>query len=232
MFPRALREIHQIEVTTYCNLRCHYCPSPKLQRPYEHMRMSVFERALEWCEHYSSKGTQMELSLTGLGESTLHPHFADMLRMARKALPKQEILFSTNGLPSFTEQVAMVCRDFRIGVYVSLHRPEMAGRTVELCKRYGIIRQVNAAAAVSAFDWAGQLDWFVSAPKTNCDYLAQGWGVVLVDGRITQCCIDAHGKGGIGHVNDLPGTVWTQPFDLCNGCHMTIPPTEEVQKYK
>lgn len=188
------------------------------------MTWEVFERAMEWVKFLYDRGLEKELSFTGIGESTLHPRFIDMLDYARNMCPSLPIVFSTNGLPSFTDEIAESCVRLDVGVMVSLHRPEVAGRTVKKAFELGILKYVNNAFAVSAFDWAGQVPtWFNTAQSVPCDYLKQGWGVVLADGKITTCCIDSEGLGVVGTVWDKPGSLFLKPFDLCKNCHMKVP---------
>ena len=186
------------------------------------MTLETFERSLEWCKHFDEQGTQHELSLTGIGETLLHPQWHDLARMSREALPDTYINFSTNGLLLDDEACAFLAQ-YEIKVYVSLHRPEKAGPAINAARRHGILDAANASAAISSFDWAGQVDWEVSAPADRCEWLYAGWGNVLVDGRISTCCLDAAAKGVIGHVDDDPakGAI-TQPFSLCGPCHQTI----------
>ncbi|HEV8642064.1 MAG TPA: hypothetical protein VGV13_13270 [Methylomirabilota bacterium] len=116
---------------------------------------------------------------------------------------------------------------YRPQIHVSLHRPEKAGPAIEAAKRHGLLGGLNPAPMTRAFDWAGQVDWFVSAPPMVCEFLRSGWGMALVDGRITTC-LDASAKGVIGHVDDpfesltRPGT-GLAPFSLCSPCHMQVP---------
>jgi hypothetical protein len=107
--------------------------------------------------------TQGELSLTGIGETLLHPEWADLVRLAREALPTNYINFSTNGL-LLTDSVCEVLAEHGIRVWVSLHRPEKAGPALNRAARWGILDGPNASAATSSFDWAGQIDWEVTAP--------------------------------------------------------------------
>lgn len=222
-YPRPIAEIHQIEVTTLCNLRCVYCPSPRLEKhrgqPKQHMDPAIFERAVWWARRLPNQG---ELSLTGIGETLLHPDWQDFVAIARRALPTNYLNFSTNGL-LLDEAACEVLARHRFKVYVSLHRPEKAGPALQLAKRYGILAAENASAATSAFDWAGQVDWYVSAPAAPCEWLRQGWGNVLVDGRITTCCLDAAGAGVVGTVHDEPGSLSIRPYGLCDGCHLQVP---------
>lgn len=229
-YPRPVQSIHQIEITSHCNLRCVYCPSRNLEeiRGQEKMFMErdVFARALEWAEHFEDvKGTQNELSITGIGEAIMHPDFIEYCEMARQALPDNFICLSTNGI-LLTNAIAKKLASMNIRLFVSLHRPEKAGKAIEIAKRHGILNGVNAAFATSSFDWAGQVEnWHVSAETTPCEYLRSGWAVVLVDGRITTCCLDAEGKDGvIGTVwDDIETGLEMKPFSLCTNCHMSVP---------
>jgi hypothetical protein len=225
-YPRPVTSVHQIEVTTFCNLRCVYCPSPKLEKhrgqPKMHMDLPTFGRALEWAMHLDRDGTQGELSITGIGETLMHPDWMTLIAEARGALPHAYINFSTNGLLLDDNACAFLAKH-EIKVFVSLHRPEKAGPAIERAKAHGILETHNASAAISSFDWAGQVDWHVSAPPAPCEWLRQGWANILVDGRISTCCLDAAGVGIVGHVNDNPAHgAQLAPYSLCAGCHQTI----------
>jgi len=61
--PRKIESLHQIELSSRCNLRCVYCPSPKLQRPKVDMSEEHFLRALEWVDYLVKRGTQIEINM-------------------------------------------------------------------------------------------------------------------------------------------------------------------------
>jgi hypothetical protein len=195
-----------------------------MQRPKEDMTWETYQQALVWVKHFLSLGQQRELSFTGIGESTMHPRFLDMLESARALHATMPIVFSTNGLPTFTEEIAKECARLNVEVMVSLHRPEVAGKAIELCKKHGVLKYINTQFADNAFDWAGTVkNWYVSAPKLVCEYLRSGWGVVLFDGKITTCCLDSENKGVVGTVWDAPGSLSLQAYSLCSTCHMQLP---------
>jgi hypothetical protein len=222
-YRRRVEQIHQIEVTTRCNLRCPYCPSPNLPREKQDMTWEVFEQSLEVVRFFVRRGTQGELSLTGIGESLLHPRFVEMVACARETIgDDRPLVIATNGL-LLDEAMCRAVKRYRPLVFISLHRPEKAGPAVELAKAYGILAGVNASAVTSAFNWAGQVDWYVTAPKIHCEYLRSGWAVILCDGRITTCCLDASGTGVVGSVLGDPSSLVLQPYSLCASCHMQVP---------
>jgi hypothetical protein len=228
-YPRPVRDIHQIELTTRCNLRCHYCPHfPELPRKKEDMALEVFIRAMALVNHFVEEGTQTELSLTGIGESLLHPDFLDMVKAARDVIgPQRRLTITTNGL-ELTEEICAGIAPYKPSVFISLHRPEKAGLAIERAKKYGILAGVNNSFATASFNWAGtQKNWFASAAKIPCEYLRSGWGVILVDGRVTTCCLDPDGSGVVGTIWDDPETLMLKPWGTtekgCAQCHMEIP---------
>lgn len=227
-YPRAVTTIKQLEPTSLCNLKCVYCPYPTMPRAKIHMERGVFGRTLEWVRHFVQQGTQGELSLTGIGESLLHPEIIEMFARAREAIgPDRTLVLSTNGI-LLDDAMAQALGRSNVMVYVSNHRPEVAGRAVEVARLAGIFAGLNTAAATSSLDWAGQVDWPVSAPRRVCAFLQNGWGVVLSDGRITTCCMDADGSGVVGTVDDEPGSLGMKPYRLCPDCQDDPPADEAV----
>lgn len=231
MYPRPVREIHQIELTTRCNLRCHYCPHyPKLPRAKEDMSWETFYAAMKLVGHFVAQGTQTELSLTGIGESLLHPCFLDMVAYAREVIgPQRLLVITTNGL-LLTEELAEQLKPYKPRVFVSLHRPEKAAFAVQWAKKHEILAGYNNSFATSSFDWAGyQKNWteIRSAPKIKCDYLGRGWAVVLVDGRVATCCLDVDGASSVGTIWDAPDSLQLKPWGTekvgCTKCHMQVP---------
>lgn len=217
-----IRSVHQIEITSRCNLRCRYCPSPNLQRPKMDMSMDTFLAAMDLIRYFISKNTQhSELNLAGIGESTIHPDFLDYVQIARDTYPWGDLVLATNGV-AFTEEMALALRSMRVGVYVSLHRPERAGPAIELCRKYDLLRGVSADPSINSVDWAGQVKWHVSTnmKKAKCYWVKNGWVMVMADGRLTTCSFDASGVGVVGTVKDRDCEV--KPYELCSKCHLDV----------
>lgn len=218
-YPIAVRSVGQIELTSRCNLRCVYCPHPKMTRPKIDMTWEIYEKALDLAEYYLKRKTQRTLWLHGLGESTLHPEFAKMFRHARARLPNAQIGISSNGV-SFTKEHAEAMAECNGILHFSLHRPEKVMPAAQLAKEAGIKSiTVHANFALSAFNWAGQVDWEVEKKESNaCHWLRDAWCNILADGDIISCCMGAEKQGLIGNVNSTPAELLTKPFDLCKTC--------------
>lgn len=221
--PRPINSVHQIEITSRCNLKCSYCPSPNLGRPKVDMSIETFQRALKWVKHYVSVGTQKELNLAGIGESTIHPRFIEMLGLARDVVGDDvKIIFATNGIQITDEQVAAM-EPYHPEVWVSLHQPKKAAEAVSLYRKYGLLKGFSIDPSTNANDWAGQVKWKTDFPGSMaCQWLRGGWVMVMADGRITTCCLDATGDGVIGHVDDIIDSLQSKPWSLCKGCHQEI----------
>jgi len=218
---KPIRAIHQIEMTSRCNLRCRYCTHPKMPRPKMDMDESTFLASLKWVKFFQEKRPHPELNLAGIGESTLHPEFVRYVHLAREAVgPYIDLILATNGL-LMTEQLARAIAPARPKVWVSLHRPERAGPAVEALRNAGIFAGTSSDPSLAAVDWAGQVQWHVSAKKgLPCPWIASSMVMVMSDGRITRCCFDSTGDGVIASVGDDLSQFSQSPYDLCSTCHL------------
>ena len=222
MFP--IRHIHQIEMTSRCNLRCRYCPSPHLPRPKIDMTEAYYKQTLRWARHFMiAAGGQRELNLAGIGESTLHPDFVRFVFLAREAMGDGVMLaLATNGL-LMTDELAAAIAPARPAVWVSMHRPEKAGPAVEVLKKHNLLYGVSVDPALAAIDWAGQVKWHVSAgAKRECQWVKHGRVFVMADGRVSRCCLDASGVGVFAHVDDDLRRFETSPYVLCRTCDQDV----------
>jgi hypothetical protein len=186
------------------------------------MEWKTFERTLEHVRHLVKAGTQGEVSLTGIGEAILYPRFIEAMWLVREAIGDRTLIVSTNGL-AMTEQIAREMAKAKVGVYVSLHRPEVAAPAMQMLARAGVAQGHNYGFVDSSLDWAGQVQWHVSAPRAQCGYLSRGWAVVRQDGSVDACCMDAHDLYPVGSVMDELGSLMTHATKLCESCNFYVP---------
>lgn len=214
--------IHQIEMTSRCNLRCRYCTHPKMPRAKMDMKDEVFSQALLQASRCVRWYGQDELNLCGIGESTIHPLFVEYVHRARSAVGwNVRLTMATNGL-EMTDELAQAIKPAKPMVWVSAHRPEKAGPAIEALKRAGILSGVSVDPSVASVDWAGQVDWHVSASPSPCPWVKGGRVMVTAEGKLTTCCYDSADLGVIGTIWDDIQNIRTRPYSLCATCHQIL----------
>jgi hypothetical protein len=220
-----VQEIHELELSSRCNLACIYCPHPTMTREKADMTWDTFRLAMEHVRYYVKAGTQTELALTGIGEAILHEHFEDVLFLCRQVIGwDRRLTVSTNGI-EVTDSLAASFRRAKAEPYVSLHRPEVASLAVRKFVDAGLRVTTNTAFADNSMDWAGQVKWPVLTERGvhPCRYLRDGWAVIRQNGSIDMCCHDALDLYPIGHVRDRPGTLMRRVLPLCEKCFLVVP---------
>lgn len=223
----AITTVTNIEITSRCSNKCDYCPHPEQHKHREvgDMDIVTYGRALKLVEHCIQKGTQRELNLHGVGEPTMHPHIIKYVEMARKIVPLNiPISINTNG-NHMTLELAQGLRDAGISkIDLTAHNARTTERTIKILKKAGIIGSVNMDFATTPNNWGGQIEWTDSVDyQLFCNWLDRGQCMVMSDGNITACCIDAFGAGVFGHLDQDFDTLYTTDFKLCKSCHHEIP---------
>lgn len=218
-----LSEVHQIEVSSKCNLSCVYCVHHKVMtRKKEHMELHVFQKTLDLCRYLWRCQTQKEIWLHGLGESLLHPEFTKYCEYARKALPGLAIRVSTNG-ELLTQEHVDCMADLGIRLHISIHNPGKLGNTPMIASKAGILEYMASNPVIEPNNWGGQIDWPVYNSPYKCGWLVNGWSIVLANGDITTCCFDATGEGVVGNINQPIAELVEleiKPWRVCKTCNL------------
>jgi len=94
LLPRQadLRKLY-VEPTTGCNLTCRICMRNVWEDPVAHMDLEVFRQLME---QTAALPELQRIVFSGLGEPLTHPHFLDMVRLARQR--GLAVTVGTNGL--------------------------------------------------------------------------------------------------------------------------------------
>jgi hypothetical protein len=226
--------LHQIEISSRCQLGCVYCLQPRLTRPVQDLSRADFEAALRWVKYFRERGTQGEIVLCGTGESTLHPEMVEYVRLARLALgPTRRLLLTTNGL-LVDDAFVRAVQPYHLRVYVSLHRPELAAEAVHRLGDAGLLEGVSIDPVVNANSWAGQVPWRDVLPldgsREPCPWRQAGWLFVGSNGVIYPCCYANGDMPALASIQDAPHAVTMQATTHCSACWLRAPlPSEEGQ---
>ena len=227
--------INSIETSSLCDRKCPYCPAKDQgkHRPVGLMDMDTFDAALRWVRHFSVKGTQRELNLFGVGEPTLNPLLPEMIAKARAIMPlRLPVHINTNGhwIDTSTTLITEAEMDYAKKlktagidhIDITGHDAFRTAKAIRIFQAMGICGNLSFDYITQPNNWAGQVDWFKPVYNAGpCPWLGRGQVMVMSDGSITRCCIDAFGTGIMGTVYDQVDAFDVDPFALCERCHHT-----------
>jgi len=231
-----IQTINSIEVSSICDLSCRYCCA-KDQGKYREtglMTMDTFLQTMEWVLFFSRRGTQMELNLFGVGEPTLNPLLPDMISQARKNLRScMPVHINTNGhwVDASTMLVTEAERNYILRlkgagishIDVTGHVPFRTAKAIRVLQLCGMPGRLSVDPMTAPNNWAKQVDWFNPTYNAGpCPWINKGQIMVMSNGDITRCCIDAFGKGILGRIDQTDiDAIDVSPFRLCQDCHHT-----------
>lgn len=214
--------IYQIELSSFCNLKCSYCPHPGMLRSKGHISEATLETALEWV---SASGAS-QVALHHFGEPLLHPRLSDRLRQV--AAHGLDMQISTNGV--LLERAWDVLRDVsaQIKLMLSVHQwsddPSKYRLALAAFQRraegtnLAILPAYNFDGSDYSFhSWAGgqDVDW----DARGCPFVRYNAAVILWDGRIASCCVDHEGQTAVRNIVDADALSHrTRPWSACATC--------------
>lgn len=224
--------IYTVEITSYCNMYCSYCPQPRMQRPKGHMSSETLERCISL---FKVRPNNNRLIIHHFGEPLMHPQLRDRLMQIAEA--GLDIEFSSNGLLLEENLPVLYSIPAKIVVTLSVHQwanfhanvylknlrewqQKVAGTNVEVRKVYNVN---DTSKDVVFHNWTGGKDLGENRP--DCFFLRDNWGVVYWNGDIVNCCADSEGSGGIiGNVHDEAAlSIQTREWGGCRTCTLFPP---------
>lgn len=129
--PMKSLESVQIEVTTYCNFSCQQCT--RTRRLAEgtwsnsHIAIDAYERII------SKLPPAHRVILQGVGEPSLHPRFADLIRIAFATGKYPVVAFNTNGHSHNDEFWRELASGYRLSVSLSID--SLDERIATVCRK-------------------------------------------------------------------------------------------------
>ncbi len=206
-------QIKNIEVSGICNLRCDYCPYPKMKIKRGFMNRETLNHIIKVLKKQKTK----DLGLEVFGEPLLHPDLPEFVRELAKVVPK--VKFYTNGT-LLTRDICIKLKEAGLhGLYVSLHKPEIEDDVLKAVEGLDIFM---GFVKVFTHNWAGKVDKEVDPFVKNraCPYIFRQRGTIRWNGDIVNCDMDAGDTNILGNIKDTDiEKIKLKSFDLCKTCH-------------
>lgn len=198
--------IHKIETSSYCNLKCQYCPNSKgLIYGHDNMSQETFDRVCHWAKILNPIGQPDDepyIWLHGIGEPLLNPNILNFVKQLSLIV---KVGFSTNGIlltPEFMNDLEQAGLSY---LTVSQHKKKIIKPIIELYNKHRFKFTLDIQAKFND-DWAGQINKEDVPHKEKrhfpCAHIEKGGVHVLWNGNIVNCCVDAQSFPILGSVYD------------------------------
>lgn len=185
-----------IEINSWCNRKCSWCPNSLYERPVEHMPMEMIDHILSQC-----RGA-MECTYNNFNEPLLDERLPDIVALSRRWLGAGcKLYVNTNGdmltLGLYKELKRAGLNDFNITDYDGSSKIDF--------------HYVNPVKAVPMFNRGGLLGKTAAPLVKDCskprDTLTIEW-----TGQVVLCCADFLGQVPCGHVSEQSiEQIWNGP---------------------
>lgn len=237
-------QIHSVEITNICNLRCNHCPSLGSKYPRGMISLCTFEKAVT----YASNGSLLVIS--GFGESLLHPQIEDIFSIAKAHNVKIDM--PTNGILMKRDVLKHLLNNNLTQLEISIHTEKSLGAykmayemiadgypnvrlignvmkcyetklekwasnqgvTAEQMSLLRIINMHNWAMNDRAYSEDENKKW-----QSKCEFLKHNICVIRWDGKVNTCCVDDSGTNYVGHIDDFENLAHKpEQYKLCHKC--------------
>jgi len=210
-----------LETTTYCNLRCKFCPNNKYTRSLKEneklMPTRLFEKIIDELSEINYQG---QILFHFYGEPLTDKRLPELVNYANKKLPKANIQLNTNGfllsIPLYKELISKGVKIFFITQY-SKKMPTKIKELFNYLKQYPksknkiIYRILGGDLPLSNRGGEVSVEKTIDFDRPICIHPRNAVNVDF-DGNVILCCNDYHSSikfGNLQKENLLD--VWNKP---------------------
>ena len=210
-----------IETTTYCNLRCEFCPNSKYNRGLEKnkklMNLNLFKKIINELSEIDYRG---QILLHFYGEPLTDERLSDLVKYTKRKLPKAFIQINTNGslltISLYEELRKSGVNRFFVTQYTKTLLPPIKKLIEYLRKRpkkENILEYRKLGEDLGLSNRGGEIEVknVVDYEKPICTYPNTA---VHVDyqGNVVLCCNDYHRSIIFGNLkNEKLLDIWNKP---------------------
>jgi len=206
-----------LETTTYCNLRCKFCPNSIYERGLlknrKLMDIKLFKKIIKELSYLNYNGS---ILLHFYGEPLTDKRLPELVKYIKTKIPEAKIKINTNGFlltPKLYKQLLNKGVDsFFITQYGDIMPENIKMLLSSLPKEHKIIyRQLNNDTGLSNRGGEIKVSKCVDYEKPVCTYPTASL-CIDYDGNIVLCCNDYHSSIKLGNVrNEKLLDIWRKP---------------------
>ncbi len=218
-----LFRLYQIELSSYCNLRCQYCPHPSMQRSKGFMSEVTMQACIDW----ALRTRTPRLVLHHFGEPLLHPQLLE--RLTQIASAGLTIQFSTNALLLDRSWDTLLDIDTPITAMIAFHQwvDTSPAHYLAAVAAYQQRAEGTNITVLPAYAFKNDLfhihSWGSGSPEPwdvlSCPFLKYNLGVILWNGDIVSCCVDHEGVTASKNIRSVEAFEHRSlPWVACETC--------------
>lgn len=208
-----------IETTTYCNLRCKFCPNSKYDRGLlknkKLMDINLFKKIINELSELKYNGF---IALYYYGEPLTDDRLPDLIRYVKEKLPKSKVLIKSNGLLLTVELYKKLIEAGIDIIFINQYldvMPLNVEKIFEYLKtrpkeenkiQYYIFKEDDELS-----NRGGEVVIKRLQERPNCAFAFEN-KIIDVDGNMILCCNDYHSSVKFGNLkNEKLIDIWNKP---------------------
>lgn len=191
-----------LEISTFCNRRCYYCPNSENPTPDEYMPEELFRHIIEDLRAIDYRGA---ISYQFYGEPLLDPRLVGFIRYTKEHLPKAMFIkVVSNGDYLTMDLFEKLIEAGMTEINVTIHDRDpdrMAAKLAPMIEKHpGNIRVTSIHGSPALSNRGGAIKIVNERPKRRCVYSRNA--VVDHEGNVLLCCNDYFYSRKFGKVTE------------------------------
>lgn len=191
-----------IEISTYCNRKCSYCPNYNYETPKLYADENIVYKAIDYLAELNYSGW---INFSFYNEPTLDERLITFIKYANNKIPKATIMIFSNG-DFLNIEKSKEYKDAGVDQFIiTIHdkNPDkLFAKLSEIQKEIGASFHIQILKPENLQTRAGEIKIKTSKPFKYCDFIRNP--VIDKDGNMLICCNDYFRKNKMGNIMEKP----------------------------
>lgn len=199
-----------IEISTYCNRKCSYCPNCNHETPKLFADENIVYKVIDYLAKLNYSGW---INFSFYNEPTLDERLITFIKYANKKIPKATVMMFSNGdflnIENTKEYKNAGVDQFIITIH-DKNPEKLFAKLSEIQKVIGSSFHIQILKNENLFTRAGEIIIKTSRPFKYCDFIRNP--IIDKDGNMIICCNDYFRVSKMGNINEKSILeIWNKP---------------------